>query len=79
MSEPTVHGHWPLLTHVGAGEAFTVGEALAVARVDAGGAAVTVRPRFIAVGLSAIAATVGCVYAVVVAESPDPPAMSRDV
>ena len=58
---------------------MTVGEAFAVARVDAGGAAVTVLPRLIAVGLSAIAGTVGCVYAVVVAESHDPPATSRDV
>ena len=58
---------------------MTDGEALAVARVDAGGAAVTVLPRLIAVGLSAIAGTVGWVYAVVVAESPDPPATSRDV
>jgi hypothetical protein len=28
------HGHWPLLTHPGAGEALRAGEAFAVARVD---------------------------------------------
>jgi len=64
---------------VGAGEALRVGEATGVARVVPGGAAVTVEPRLIAVGLSFIAATLGCVYAVVVAESPDPPATVRDV
>jgi hypothetical protein len=73
------HGHWPLLIQVGAGEALKAGVAEAVSRVDGGGAAVSVPPTFIAVGLSDIAGTVGWVYTVVVAESPDPPATLRDV
>ena len=58
---------------------MNVGEAIDVARVVAGGASVTVPPRFIAVGLSDIAGTLGWVYTVVVAESPDPPATLRGV
>jgi hypothetical protein len=68
-----------LLTHPGAGEALRVGEATDVAREVGGGAAVTVVPRLVAVGLSFIAGTIGGVYTVVVAESPDPPATVRDV
>jgi hypothetical protein len=68
-----------LLTHMGAGEALKVGEAIEVARVAAGGASVAVPPRFIAVGLSLMAGTDGCVYTFVVDESPDPPATLRDV
>jgi hypothetical protein len=68
-----------LLTHPGAAVALKVGEAAAVARLVAGGAAVAVPPSFIAVGLSDIAGTFGWVYTVVVAESPDPPATLRDV
>ena len=73
------HGHWPLLMHPGAGEALRVGVAEAVRSVDGGGPAVAVPPSFIAVGSSDIAGTVGCVYMVVVAESPDPPATVRNV
>jgi hypothetical protein len=68
-----------LLIHPGAGEALRVGEAEAVRSVDGGGPAVAVPPRFIAVGLGDIAGTVGCVYMVVVAESPEPPATVRNV
>jgi hypothetical protein len=77
--ETAGHGHWPLLIHPGAGEALRAGEAVAVGRVDGGGPAVVVPPRFMAVGSSDIAGTVGCVYMVVVAESPDPPATVRNV
>ena len=56
-----------------------VGEAIDVASLVAGGASVAVPPRFIAVGLSNIAGTLGWVYTVVVAESPDPPATLPDV
>lgn len=73
------HGHWPLLMHPGAGEALRVGVAEAVRSVVGGGPAVAVPPSFIAVGSSDIAGTVGCVYMVVVAESPDPPATVRNV
>jgi hypothetical protein len=58
---------------------LTDGEAADVGMVVPGGAALMVVPRVIAVGLSDIAGTVGWVYAVVVAEFPDPPATSRDV
>jgi hypothetical protein len=53
---------------------LTDGEAADVGMVVPGGAALMVVPRVIAVGLSDIAGTVGWVYAVVVAEFPDPPA-----
>ncbi len=68
------HGHCPLFTHPGAGLAFKVGEAMAVARVVAGGAAVAVAPMVMAVGSTDIVGTAGDTYAVPVAESPDPPA-----
>jgi hypothetical protein len=68
------HGHCPLFTHPGAGLALKVGEAMAVARVVAGGAAVAVAPIFMAVGSTDIVGTTGDTYDVPVAESPDPPA-----
>jgi hypothetical protein len=54
-----IHGHCPLFTHPAAGLAFNVGEATDVARVPAGGAAVTVAPIFIAVGSTDIVGTTG--------------------
>jgi hypothetical protein len=48
-----------LFTHPAAALAFKVGEAMDVARVAAGGAAVAVGPILIAVGLTFIAGTVG--------------------
>ena len=62
--EPTVHGHWPLLTHVGAGEAFTVGEAFAVTRVGNGG------DQFVGVGRYVVdAATLSADVALVLADA----------
>jgi hypothetical protein len=63
-----------LFTHPAAGLAFNVGEAIDVARVVAGGAAVAVAPMVMAVGSTDIVGTTGETYDVPVAESPDPPA-----
>jgi hypothetical protein len=68
------HGHCPLLTHRGAGEALRTGAANDVAAVSDGTAAVAVEPTLMAVGLSDIAGTVGCTCVPVTDESPDPPA-----
>jgi hypothetical protein len=73
------HGQWPLLTHVGAGEALKVGEAIDVARVAAGVAAVAVLPSVIPLAVTDIAGTVGCAYMLVAGESPDPPARFGEV
>jgi hypothetical protein len=53
------HGHCPLFTHPAAALAFKVGDAKAVARIVAGGAAVAVPPMLIAVGLTDIVGTLG--------------------
>src|SRR5262245_44550046 len=72
------YGHWPLFTHPAAGLAFRVGEANDVAIVAAALAAVTVAPVLRSVGSNAMLGTVGEVYSVPVAESPEPPATLWD-
>ena len=69
------HGHCPLFTHSGAGEALSVGVASAMAVAALAGDAVAVAPNDIAVGFNDMAGTTGDVYWPMVDESPDPPAI----
>jgi hypothetical protein len=64
-----------LFTHPGAGEAFSVGVASAMAVVSLAGDAVAVAPNDMAVGFNDMTGTTGDVYWPMVDESPDPPAI----